>query len=151
MLPPHRCLVSMNFLFQGYWNNSSACKTVSYKQQGLVPSCTYISHTYSIFHWLRGVWFMFSQSLEINVKTCGNYLQEFLCYSPSKQWQVFHHCRTEDGWAVSAFPCPGSSSWAGKWLKKAGATLSRPAPFTGSNSQMPGRCQRPCSQWQRGQ
>lgn len=62
-------------------------------------------------------WLMFSPSLEIK-KTCGNYLQEFHCYSPSKRWRVFHHCRPEDGWAVSAFPCPPSSSWAGKWLKK---------------------------------
>lgn len=25
---------------------------------------------------------------------------------------VFHHCQLKDGWAVSAFLCLGSSSWA---------------------------------------
>lgn len=31
---------------------------------------------------------------------------------------VLHHCQPQDGWAVSAFPHPGSSFRAGKELKK---------------------------------
>lgn len=94
---------------------------------------------------------MQSNASEMNVNLMDIIFRNFRAIPQTSSGKCFITVGLKtDGLSVPS-PCPGSSSWAGKWLKKAGATLSWPAPFTGSNSQMPGRCQRPCSQWQRGQ
>lgn len=114
-LPPTRCLVPMIFICKGY----TEINPLYVKLLG-VNLHVFMFHTLAAY---------FTLVIRNEHKISGNYLQEFHCYSPSKQWQVFHHCRAEDGWAVSAFPWPRSSSWAGKWLKKARPTLSRPRAF----------------------
>lgn len=76
LLPPHRCcLVSMNFLFQGYWNNPSVCPIITAEVSTFMFLC--FTHVQFVSPAER-CWLKISQLLEINVKPVENICRNFI-------------------------------------------------------------------------